>query len=62
MRPSPPWVPPPLPQQAPSRLSLLRRRAACRRPKSVCLCSCLPDEPLALAGRVTVLQHPFEQK
>ncbi|EFN57261.1 hypothetical protein CHLNCDRAFT_143813 [Chlorella variabilis] len=34
----------------------------CERPKSVCLCSCLPDEPLALAGRVTVLQHPFEQK
>ncbi len=36
--------------------------AGCGRPASVCLCGAFPDPPLAIRGRVIVVQHPFEAK
>jgi hypothetical protein len=33
-----------------------------RRPRSVCLCPYLPETPVKTAGRVIILQHPFEHK
>lgn len=46
----------------PPRRSAAHSLFGCRRPESVCLCSTLPREPLPLAGRLIVLQHPHEQK
>ena len=31
-----------------------------RRPVTVCICSCLPDEPFKIGSRVLILQHPNE--
>jgi DTW domain-containing protein YfiP len=33
-----------------------------RRPRRVCVCDAVPRPPLALRGRVLVLQHPHEEK
>ena len=32
----------------------------CRRPSSVCVCSCFPSEPIPIQTRVLILQHPNE--
>ena len=39
---------------------LVCNTAVCRRPATVCICSCFPDEPLAIRSRVLILQHPNE--
>lgn len=33
----------------------------CRRPATVCICCCLPDEPFKIGSRVVILQHPNEE-
>lgn len=32
----------------------------CRRPSTVCVCSCFPSQPIPIQTRVLILQHPNE--
>ncbi|XP_003384861.2 PREDICTED: DTW domain-containing protein 2-like [Amphimedon queenslandica] len=43
---------------------LIRGRAVCgrcKRPSTVCICSCFPEKPVSMATRVIILQHCSEE-
>mmetsp|Transcript_21419 Transcript_21419/g.47491 ORF Transcript_21419/g.47491 Transcript_21419/m.47491 type:complete len:287 (-) Transcript_21419:261-1121(-) len=48
-----------VPETAASSRAMCR---SCDRPASVCLCSCLPTEPLRCPCEVVLLQHPKERR